>query len=113
MLFFFLWVMWFALVIQIVVDIFRNDDLNGWRKALWLLFILVLPFLGVLVYVISQGSGMSRRSSMGRMSGLRGRPVGAPSVTSADELERLAELHRTGALTGAEYAQAKHQVLPM
>ncbi|MET8687734.1 SHOCT domain-containing protein [Streptomyces sp. NPDC004732] len=113
MLFFFLWVMWFAIVIHIVVDIFRNEDLNGVRKALWLLLVLVLPLLGVLLYVISQGSGMGRRNQATRMSAFGNHPAGSSAVASAGELERLAELHRSGALTEAEYTRAKHQALPM
>ncbi|MEU6826359.1 SHOCT domain-containing protein [Streptomyces atriruber] len=113
MLFFFLWVMWFAIEIHIIVDIFRNEDLNGVRKALWLLLVLVLPLFGVLIYVISQGAGMGRRNTATRMSAFGNRPMGSPTAASAGELERLAELHRSGALTEAEYARAKHHALPM
>ncbi|WP_055565481.1 MULTISPECIES: SHOCT domain-containing protein [Streptomyces] len=113
MLAFFLWVMWFAIVIHIVVDIFRNDDLSGVRKALWLFLVLVLPLFGVLVYVISQGSGMGRRNTATRMSAFGNHPMGSSTAASAGELERLAELHRSGALTEAEYARAKHHALPM
>ncbi|MFI7320550.1 SHOCT domain-containing protein [Streptomyces venezuelae] len=113
MLIFFLWVIWFAIVIHIVVDIFRNDGLNGVRKALWLLLVFVLPLVGVLLYVINQGSGMSNRNVATRMSAFGNDPMGSSAVASAGELERLAALHRSGALTEAEYARAKHHALPM
>ncbi|MFI8992957.1 PLDc N-terminal domain-containing protein [Streptomyces sp. NPDC053542] len=57
----FLWVMWFVLLFHIIADIFRDDGLSGWAKAGWIVFVLVLPFLGVLVYVAARGRGMGRR----------------------------------------------------
>lgn len=61
MLWFFLWIMWFILLFRIIIDIFRDDELGGWAKAGWLLFVILLPFLGVLVYVIARGKNMGRR----------------------------------------------------
>ncbi len=61
MLLFFLWIMWFVLLFRIVVDIFRDDSMNGWAKAGWLVFTILLPFLGVFVYVIARGKNMGRR----------------------------------------------------
>ncbi|MFF0739692.1 SHOCT domain-containing protein [Streptomyces sp. NPDC004111] len=110
---FFCWVMWFAVVLHIVVDIFRNSDLNGGHKALWLLLVLFLPLVGVVLYLVRHGSGLSRRNAATRMSAFGGRPMGSPYATSTAELERLAELHRTGSLTEGEYARAKHRLLPM
>ncbi|WP_240508442.1 SHOCT domain-containing protein, partial [Streptomyces ossamyceticus] len=57
----FLWVMWFFLLFRVVVDIFRDDGLSGWAKTGWLVFALVLPFLGVFVYVVARGKDMGRR----------------------------------------------------
>jgi hypothetical protein len=62
MLVFFLWVMWFWLLFSIWADIFRRDDLSGWGKAGWLLFTIVLPFLGAFVYLITQDDGMTKRT---------------------------------------------------
>ena len=62
MLFFFVWVTLFMLVFRIIVDLFRRDDMGGFPKALWILFVIVTPFLGVLIYVISQGGSMARRN---------------------------------------------------
>src|SRR5690348_1156188 len=63
MLWFFLWVLWIFLLFWIIFDLFRSRDLSGWAKALWLIFIIVLPFLGVLVYVIARGSSMHERQA--------------------------------------------------
>ena len=63
MLLFFLWIMWFVLLFRIVVDIFRDDSMSGWAKAGWLVFCIVLPFLGVFVYVIARGKNMGRREA--------------------------------------------------
>ena len=60
-LLFFLQVMWFSLLFRIIGDVFRSDDLSGWGKAAWLIFLLVVPFLGVLVYVIARGDTMGQR----------------------------------------------------
>jgi ABC-type Fe3+ transport system permease subunit len=63
MLWLFLWILWIFLVIRIVMDVFRSDDLGGGAKALWTIFIIVLPFLGILVYLIARGSGMYAREA--------------------------------------------------
>lgn len=61
MLIFFLWVAWLLLLFRVFADIFRRDDTSGWGKAAWCVFVIVLPFLGVLVYLIAEGRNMSRR----------------------------------------------------
>ena len=61
MLVFFLWIMWFVLLFRVIADIFRDDELNGWAKAGWLVFAIVLPFLGVFIYVVARGKNMGRR----------------------------------------------------
>lgn len=63
MLVFFLWIMWFVLLFRVVLDIFRDDDLSGWAKTGWLVFCIVLPFVGVFVYVIARGRNMGRRET--------------------------------------------------
>jgi hypothetical protein len=62
LLVFFLWVIWFSLLFRVFADIFRRDDLSGWGKAGWLIFTIVLPFLGVFVYLVSQNDGMTKRN---------------------------------------------------
>ncbi|MEV7673846.1 MULTISPECIES: SHOCT domain-containing protein [unclassified Streptomyces] len=119
MLWFFLWIMWLFLLFKVVTDIFRDHDLHGWGKAGWLVFCILLPYLGVLVYVIARGKGMSRRDAkqakdseaafqdyIRKAAGARG---GGTSAT--DELARLADLKDKGAITAEEFERAKAKVL--
>ncbi|MEU2280921.1 SHOCT domain-containing protein [Streptomyces sp. NPDC013178] len=119
MLWFFLWILWFVLLFRIVVDIFRDDSLSGWAKAGWLVFVCVLPFLGVFVYVIARGRNMGRREieqaraqqqefeSYVRETAKGGE--GRPS--SVDELARLSEIRARGDITDDEFRRAKELVL--
>ena len=63
MMWFFLWVLWFFLLFRIITDIFRSKDLSGWGKAGWLIFVIILPFLGVFVYLIARGHKMTERDA--------------------------------------------------
>jgi cytochrome c-type biogenesis protein CcmH/NrfG len=116
MLWFFLWVMWLFLLFRVVVDIFRDDTLSGAAKAVWLIFMLVLPYLGVLVYLIVRGSGMGARAAAERHarqeaidSYIRTTAAGGPSA--ADELTKLAALKADGTLSEEEFQQAKARLL--
>ncbi|MEV7523311.1 SHOCT domain-containing protein [Streptomyces sp. NPDC091371] len=115
MMMIFLWVLWFMLLFRIIGDIFRDDDLGGWGKAGWTVFVIILPFLGVFVYLIARGRGMGERelAQMQRneqqfRSYVQETAAGAGQ---ADELARLAELKNRGDLTAAEFEQAKAKVL--
>ncbi|WP_405853456.1 SHOCT domain-containing protein [Streptomyces sp. NBC_00090] len=115
MLMIFVWVLWFMLLFRIIGDIFRDDELGGWGKAGWTVFVILLPFLGVFVYLIARGRGMGerelnrvRRNEEQFRSYVR---ETAGSGSQADELARLAELKNSGAITEAEFAQAKAKVL--
>ncbi|GAA3830487.1 SHOCT domain-containing protein [Streptomyces phyllanthi] len=118
MLWFFLWILWIILVFRIVVDIFRDDDLSGWAKTGWLVFTIVLPFVGVFVYVIVRGKDMGRRevaqaraqqeafdSYVRETAGAREKP------SSVDELARLSEIRARGDITDEEFRRAKELVL--
>ncbi|MDF3146398.1 MULTISPECIES: SHOCT domain-containing protein [unclassified Streptomyces] len=123
MLWFFLWVMWFVLLFRVIGDIFRDDDMGGWGKAGWTVFVCALPFLGVFVYLIARGRGMGERDvrQMQRQEdafrsyvqeAAAGAPAtGAPQATRVDELTKLAGLHDHGDITDAEYERAKAKVL--
>ena len=63
MMFFFLWVAWIMLVFRVIADVFRRPDMGGLAKGVWLFLVLAVPFLGVLIYMVSQGSSMSRASA--------------------------------------------------
>ena len=112
---FFLWILWFFLLFRVVADIFRSDDLSGWAKAAWLIFVLVVPFLGVFVYVIARGDGMGRRDlahAQARDQAFQSYVRDAASSGgTADELAKLAELRDRGVIDDAEFAQQKAKIL--
>ncbi|MGY0017495.1 SHOCT domain-containing protein [Streptomyces sp. cg35] len=123
MLYFFLWIVWLFLLFRVVMDVFRDEELNGWGKAGWLIFCIVLPYIGVLVYVIVRGRGMGKRDvkqAQERETAFKDyirktaaeTNGGTSSGTSGtDELAKLAELHRSGALTDEEFGKAKTKLL--
>jgi hypothetical protein len=122
MLWFSLWALWLFLIVRVVIDIFRSHDLNGWGKAGWLAFVIVLPYLGVLVYLIARGDKLSARDTYGAdMYGPKATDTQAADNGSArrqpatngtvDDLTKLAALHDRGVLTDAEFATQKATVL--
>lgn len=113
---FMLWILWFILLFRIVADIFRSEDLGGWGKTLWLVFVIFLPFLGVFVYVLARGKGMTQRSVDRAVSQQQDfdayvRETAGTSTSTADELSKLAALRDQGVLTDAEFNQKKAQLL--
>jgi hypothetical protein len=117
MLWFFLWIMWLFLLFRIIGDIFRDHDSSGWVKAGWVILVIILPFLGVLVYVIVHGSDMGKRDIAQAQQAEaafqeRVRQAAQTSGTSqADELAKLAALRENGTLSEAEFQQAKTKIL--
>ncbi|MFC7977725.1 SHOCT domain-containing protein [Streptomyces cinereoruber] len=118
MLWFFLWILWFILLFRIITDIFRDHDMNGWAKAGWLAFVVLLPFLGILVYVIARGKDMGRREiAQARAqqqefdSYIRKTATGSARSGSVDELVRLSELRSKDAITDEEFRRAKALIL--
>ena len=111
----FLWVIWFWILITIIIDIFRSHDLSGWAKALWFVFILFLPLIGVLVYLIARGSKMHERQV--RQAQLQEAQVrsyvqeAAGSQSSADQLAKLADLRDRGVITAEEFDREKAKIL--
>ena len=114
MLWFFLFIIWIWLLITIFVDIFRTD-MSGWAKAGWVIFIIVLPFLGVLIYLIANGSKMQERSMESAAAAQQAQAEYIKRVagtdTTADQLKTLADLHDAGKLTDAEFAAQKAKLL--
>ena len=115
MLWFFLWVLWIFLLFWIIFDIFRSKDLSGWSKALWLIFIIILPFLGVFVYLIARGGSMQERSvRQAQAEDKQFRAYvrdAAGGGSSADEVAKLADLRDRGVITEAEFQQGKAKIL--
>ncbi|MCX4730674.1 SHOCT domain-containing protein [Streptomyces sp. NBC_01363] len=126
MLWFFLWIMWLFLLFKVISDIFRSHDLGGWGKAGWLIVTLLLPYIGVLVYVIVRGKSMSKRDikeAQDRDAAFKAyvrEAAGTSDASGADatkkgshveDLAKLAELKDKGAITEEEYQRAKTKLL--
>jgi type VI protein secretion system component VasK len=116
MLWFFLFFIWIWLLISLFGDIFRSKDLSGGAKALWTIFIIVLPFLGVLVYLIVRGNSMQERAlqdAANRESQFRGyvQSVASSGGGAADELAKLADLRDKGVISDDEFQAAKAKAL--
>jgi ABC-type multidrug transport system fused ATPase/permease subunit len=114
MLMIFLFVFWIFILIQIVVDIFRSHDMGGWAKALWLIFILILPFLGVLVYLIARGGKMQQHqveAAKEQQQAFNSYVQQAAGTSTADQLATLAKLKDDGTLTDAEFEAQKAKLL--
>ena len=111
----FLWVLWFWILIMIFIDIFRSSDLSGWGKALWFIFVLFVPLIGVLVYLIVRGHSMQERSvkeAQQQDQAFRQYVQQAAGTTStADELTKLASLRDQGVITAAEFEAEKSKLL--
>ncbi len=115
-LWFFLFFVWIMLIFNIFGDIIRSDDMSGVAKAIWSVFIIFLPFLGIFAYLIIRGGSMSER----QMKAVRAqeaavqdyiRTTAGGGASAADELAKLADLHTAGKLDDAEYAAAKAKVV--
>ena len=111
----FLWVIWIWILIWIFIDIFRSHDLSGWAKALWFLFILFIPLIGVLVYLIVRGGSMHERAvQQARQQDHEARAYiqeAAGTGSSADQLAKLADLRDRGVITSAEFEREKAKIL--
>jgi hypothetical protein len=116
----FLWVLWFFLLFRIIGDVFRDDSMSGWTKTAWLVFVIVLPFLGAFVYILARGRGMGRRETEAvlarqqvmddyiRETAATAAPAG-PSPT--DQLAKLSEIRARGHISDSEFQRAKEKIL--
>jgi hypothetical protein len=114
MLWFFMFFLWIWLLISLFADIFRSDDLSGVGKAGWVIFMVVLPWLGALIYLIARGKGMQERAvadMAAREKATRQYIQGVASTSNADELTKLAALRDQGVLTSAEFDAQKAALL--
>jgi ABC-type multidrug transport system fused ATPase/permease subunit len=111
----FLWVIWFWILITIIIDIFRSHDLSGFAKALWFIFIIFLPLIGVLVYLIARGGKMHEhavRQAQQQEAEFRSYVQdAADSQSPADQLAKLADLRDRGVITAEEFEREKAKIL--
>jgi hypothetical protein len=115
MIVFFLWILWFWLLFTVFADIFRRHDLSGWGKAAWLIFTILLPFLGVFVYLITQNVGMTERN-LQRARAERDQfddyvRQTAGGGGAAAEIDKAKQLLDNGAITQAEFEALKQKAL--
>jgi hypothetical protein len=104
----FCWVLWFLLLFRVYGDLFGRSDIGGGKKTAWVLFTLFLPFLGVFVYLISQGRGMAERtlSAIAEQRAASDAYIRSVAATAeADQLEKARGLMQSGAITPDEYAR--------
>ena len=113
----FLWIIWIWILIWIFIDIFRSHDLSGWAKALWFLFVLFIPLIGVLVYLIARGGKMhehavqdAQRQDQEFRQYVQQAAADAPAST-ADQLSKLADLRDRGVISAEEFEREKAKVL--
>ena len=114
MLWFFLFFIWIWLLIIVFSDIFRSHDLSGWAKALWTIFVIILPYLGVFVYLIARGGKMQGRAvqhSQDQYPPLSQYVQSAKSRGAADEIAQLVDLRNKGVISEEEFQQAKAKAL--
>ena len=111
----FVWILWFWLLFTVFVDIFRRHDLSGWGKAGWLIFCIILPFLGVFVYLISQHEGMTQRNletaKAQQQQFDQAVREAAGSGGAADEIAKAKQLLDSGAISQAEFDSIKQKAL--
>ncbi|MFC5805130.1 SHOCT domain-containing protein [Streptomyces formicae] len=111
----FLWVLWLILLFRIIVDVFRDHEMNGWVKAAWLLFLILIPFLGVLVYVIARGKSMGKREVEHAQQQQEAFNAyirdTAKGGSTGEELTRLSQLKEKGDLSEEEFQKAKEKLL--
>ena len=118
MMIFFLWIIWIWLLITVFIDVFRDKGLNGFAKAAWVLFLIILPLLGVLIYLIARGDAMRDRQMDYAVSQqkrsedyIRQVSGGSGAASNADELTKLSQLHKNGVLTNEEFSAQKAKLL--
>jgi hypothetical protein len=106
----FMFVMWIWLLITIYADLFRRHDVSGFGKVIWVIVLLLLPFLGVFAYLLTQGGGMAERAQARTMEA-REELRKFVGHSTADELSKLAKLKAEGTITEAEYSRLRARVL--
>ena len=116
MLVFFIWVLWFILLFRVIIDIFSRHDIGGGGKVLWILFVILLPFLGVFVYLIAENDGMTKRA-MDKAQAQQAqmdeyvRATAGTGGGAAAEIDKAKQLLDSGAISQAEFDAIKAKAL--
>jgi hypothetical protein len=111
----FLFVVWIWILFTIISDLFRNHDMSGWLKGVWIILLIFIPYITALIYLIAYGNDMRERTLRAQAEAKHAADDyirSAAQTSPADELHKLHELVEKGALTDAEYEKAKAKLLP-
>ena len=116
MLYFFFFIIWIWLLITVFADIFRSDDLSGWAKAFWTIFVVVLPYLGVFVYLIARGGKMSKHAAQDAQAQDEAtrayiKSAAGNGSTTTDQVAQLASLKAQGVIDDAEFQRLKEKAI--
>jgi Phospholipase_D-nuclease N-terminal len=114
MLIFFAFFIWIWILFTVFADVFRRDDISGWGKAAWIVFVIVLPYLGVFVYLIAEHKGMTERTIRQQEAAKSQMDQYVRSVAQSDPTEQIAkgeELLKQGTISQAEFDQIKQKAL--
>jgi predicted membrane channel-forming protein YqfA (hemolysin III family) len=106
----FMFVLWIWLLIAVFSDLFRRHDISGGGKVIWVIFLIVLPYLGVLAYLLTQGGGMAERNQA-QAKQAREEIRSAIGFSAADEIKKLDELKAKGSINDAEYAKLRAKLI--
>ena len=106
----FIFVVWFWLLITVYMDLFRRHDISGWAKAIWVIALVVFPYLGVLAYLITQSRGMAERSNQ-QAQQARDDLRKVVGYSAADEIEKLDRLKKAGTITDAEFSRLRAKLV--
>jgi Phospholipase_D-nuclease N-terminal len=106
----FVFVVWFWLLISVFMDLFRRHDISGWAKAIWVIALIVFPYLGVFAYLITQSRGMAERSNQ-QVQRARDELRQVVGFSAADEIEKLTRLQASGSITNEEFARLRAKLV--
>ena len=106
----FIFILWFWLIITVMIDLFRRHDVSGFAKVLWVILLVVFPFIGVFGYLLTQGTGMARRNQA-QAEQARDELRGIVGFSAADEIEKLGKLKAAGTITEAEYSRMRAKLV--
>ena len=106
----FVFVVWFWLLISVFMDLFRRHDISGWAKAIWVIALIVFPYLGVVAYLITQSRGMAERNNQ-QVQQARDDLRRVVGFSAADEIEKLTWLKASGSITNEEFARLRAKLV--